>query len=311
MGHADRHGASVILCYFFSYLLFSLLTKIQGAQHGPAGVLLASAIGNALAWGVALALTGWWRLLRRGVSHGALVAGASSLLIVASSVVVYGEPRLSIVLPLLLMKGGVVLVGRGADFLRGRAVDARTRAVMLLTCAAVVAGVAPRLRLDGTAVALACAALYLAGYAVKLPALDAGKCDPLPFLVAETTVTTLLLLACCLPLAADASARAAVTPLAVLAGMASCGCGAFGGLILLRPAPHSLLVPLSRCTSLLAGLCAAWLYVRISTGSWRFDPWELAGASLMACALWVGSKRPSNPSREAQEAASAVAGRVG
>ena len=67
-----------------------------------------------------------------------------------------------------------------------------------------------------------------------------------------------------------------------VAGLASQGCGYFGGMLLMRQAPHSLCVPLNRAASVLAGLLAS-----CALGRWP-SRWEIFGALVMTIALAVG-----------------------
>jgi len=277
----------VVAVYGLSYIPFSALSKLSGATYGPAGILTASVCASAVMWLIMLSIGGWWSDLRRGLNLQSFLSGFASVGILFASIFVYGEPRLSIILPLLLMKGGVLLMSPAIDRLRNRDVDLRSGTVVVLAALAILVGFAPKMGGEASAVAVTCAALYLLGYGLKLPTTDAGKADPWPFLVAEMSVTALLSVALTLPVlfVLPESLRAMSDPLPLLSGAFSTLCGFFGGLILLHRGGHTLLVSLSRCASVIAGITATVLLGK-GVGSA-----EMAGAGLMCLALWIGVRK--------------------
>lgn len=287
--------ARVLLAYAVCYAVFSGLSKVGGGRHGPGAVLVGSVLAGAALWAVLVAVVpGWRAALARGLSPASILSGGASVGIMGASVLVYGEPRTSILLPLLLMKGGAVLLGVGVDRARRRPIDPRSACVATLATLAVVVAYGAKLRADSTAFAVACAAVYLLGYALKLPANDLGKGDPVPFLVAEITVTEVT--ASALVLAAlpwvPGAVEAVRDPVVLAGGVASVGCGALGGLVILSPGGHTLLVSLSRCVTVLAGAAAT-----VALGR-PIAPAEAVGAAIMCVALAIGGRvRPRAAAR--------------
>lgn len=272
--------APLILLYFVSYTAFAALTK---RLSDPISIMPTSIAAGAAAWAVYLTISGNWR--RHRFDGPALAAGVGGAAILTASTVAYSLRGVSIILPLLLMKGGVLLLAPMIDRAGGAQVSRRSMAVLALASCGVAAAAAPKLKLDGTAAALACAMAYLTGYALKLRAIGQRRGD-WSFFLAETTITLALALVGSLVACALAGRVPSSAPLAALAGIASQACGVFGGLILLAPGRgHAALVPLNRCSSTLAGV-AATLLIGGSIG-----PWEAAGAACMLAALWVGAGR--------------------
>lgn len=220
-----------------------------------------------------------------------LVAAVASAAILISSTLAYSTPQVSLLLPLLLMKGGVNLWGPVVSWLRGDGVTTRARLVLGLALAAVVAVLWNKLSLTASfavGITVAYAAVYVAAYFPKLEVLSRYRSDG-DFLVAEMTTTLII----ALPLAVvvgwahtwqqshlagaaghvDVATLLRTLPHAVIASTASLGAllckplvwvmavasegaGLFGGLVFLAPVASTLSVPLNRCTSLLGGFVA-------------------------------------------------------
>jgi hypothetical protein len=279
----------LLALYALCYAPFSAMTKVVGQ---PIGALPASLLGSCLAWGIYLVLCGDAGRRPRFDAQ-AIAAGVGGAAILCASTVAYGLGG-SLVLPLLLMKGGAVLLGVGVDRARRRPIDPRSACVATLAILAVVVAYGAKLRADSTAFAVACAAVYLLGYGFKLPANDLGKGDPVPFLVAEITVTEVT--ASALVLAAlpwvPGAVEAVRDPVVLAGGVASVGCGALGGLVILSPGGHTLLVSLSRCVTVLAGAAAT-----VALGR-PIAPAEAVGAAIMCVALAIGGRvRPRAAAR--------------
>ena len=272
------------LLYVASYTAFAALTKLAGGVGRPLAILPVALAAGTLGWAMLL----WWMTRTRRwqvapVDGTVFSAGLASVLILISSTLAYSLPKTSILLPLLLMKGGVLTIAPVIDLARGRQVTMQAAQAWLLAMVGFLVGVGEL----GTASvgALCCAVTYLIGYALKLWAIDGRKGDQ-SFLLAEMSVTTTAALfvsiALALATSADTSAAAA-SPLPYLAGIASQGCGLFGGMLLMRRAPHSVCVALNRSASVLAGTLASYLLGRPPT------PRELAGALLLYLSVAVAS----------------------
>lgn len=281
-----------VLMYLGAYALFSGLSKLAGGIAGALTVLPITLTGAALFWALILA---WMVRIRRWqpapLDRIVLLAGLASLLILLPSVAIYTLPGPSIIVPILLMKGGSMHGARLIDALRGRKVNTQGHLVLLLGSAGVLIGVLPRLG-DGTLSwgALGLAGAYVLGYCLKLWALD-GRKGQHGFLLTEMSITTLGAVPiswALLSLSPDAIRLPLVSesPWPWLAGLASQGCGYFGGLLLLRRNAHTICVALSRCASVIAGLLASYVLGLQVSG------WELSGATILLGALVIGSLQP-------------------
>ena len=278
---------ALIALYGACYVPFAALSKIAGGRHGPSGILLGSVLSSAIVWAIVCTTLGWWGRVKRGLTGASLLAGLASVAILVASVVMYGEPRLSVVLPALLTKGGVLLLSPAIDRWKRRPVRPAHVATLALAALAVVVGFAPHMGAESSAVALVCAAVYLLGYGLKLPAMESGKRERgLDFLCAEMTVTSLTAVALCLPLLRISGHAAAglADPVVLLSGVVSCGCGFFGGLMLLYRDTCTRLVPVSKAVGLIAGVIAS-----VCLGKIPGVP-EIAGVALMTGALWLGTR---------------------
>lgn len=229
----------------------------------------------------------WPMLFRRDV----VVAGAASAAILVSSTLAYSRPEVSLLLPLLLMKGGVNLWGPVVSWLRGDGVTARARAVLVLALAAVVAVLWNKLSLTasfavGITVAYAC--VYVVAYFPKLEVISRYRGD-VDFLIAELTTTLIIALPVAIVVSwvrawQQSHLEGAVEPASIAAvllslhhvvaastasigallckpmfwvmALASEGAGLFGGLVFFARVSSTLSVPLNRCTSLLGGFVA-------------------------------------------------------
>ena len=298
--------------YLLSYVVFSYATKQLGKEVGATALLLASVVACAGVWfGLLLAQHGLAALGRRVVFVGKVV-GASWLArvlprlserdvivvalasagILLSSTLAYSRPDVSLLLPLVLMKGGVILWGPVVSFVRGEEGALSRRAVGVLGLTVAALGVILWPKVDGRAavgvgVAAACAAAYVVLYYPKIATMRRHLRDA-AFLPTEMTLTVLVALP--VALVADVLGRthealgglqglAGAYPLArVLGGaflaswtqleallrdprlltqaLGSEGAALFGGLLFMAPAAASVCVPLNRCASLLGGSIA-------------------------------------------------------
>lgn len=312
----------LILFYGVCYALMSGLLK---HLHDPMGVLPVSVYVSTLAWFAYLIASGSWRLMRfRDPLVWVCAAGAAAILI--SSNVVYSLPTVSILFPLLLMKGGGLPMAPLIDW---RWPDARTWLVLALAAAGLFAGSWQSFRTARAAsmAALACVAWYLGGYALKLTAVGRRRGD-WGFFLSETTATLALsvVCVCALRFLAPDQWRPSRSWLAIVAGLASQGCGV-GSLILMRGGSaedkargldsHARLMPLHRSVAVIAGLVATATLALAARGSaavWAFRlDGEVVGAALMIAALAVGLRRPAStmpscaPSTEKTAPASSLA----
>lgn len=316
------------LLYLVSYFVFSFSTKYLAAATHASVLVLASTLGcitvcaaallcEALVARVRHVPSALSRLLPRLRDPDVVVAAAGSAVVLLASTVAYGTRDVSLLLPLLLMKGGVLLWGPVVDWLRGEASATRSKLVLVLAVLAVVLVLWQKFTLAsvGVGVALICALVYVAAYFPKIAVMARHRGD-YDFLLAEMTLT----LAIALPGAAtialvhavagvehaslavalsaalhalqhDLGALLCMPALYVLA-LGSEGAGLFGGILFLAPIGATLSVPLNRCTSLIAGFAATvtlWLLGGKSMAAYlSHNSYELCGVMAMLAALGVG-----------------------
>lgn len=279
------------LLYIACYAVYAYTTKRAGSGGAPfmvAAICCGVGLVGWLAVVLAQVRRGTWAPLR--VTRATLAAGLCSVLILVSSTASYAIPAVSLVLPLLLNKGGVLAMAPLLDRRRGAVVTPRAWCVLGLAVCGMACGIVPGLLTARapTLLALALSAAYLLGYVGKLSVIGGQKGNA-PFLREEMSVTTVAALPVALLLGVLLSPAPAIALAASLsngwvyvAGLASQGCGYFGGMLLMRQAPHSLCVPLNRAASVLAGLLAS-----CALGRWP-SRWEIFGATVMTIALAVG-----------------------
>ena len=279
------------LLYICCYAVYAYTTKRAGAGGAPFMVAAVACGAGLVGWLLVLLVqlrTGRWAPLR--VSRASLTAGLCSVLILVSSTASYALVGVSLVLPLLLNKGGVFLMAVPLDRRHGVRITRRAWLTLTLAVTGMLCGLVPGLLTARapTLLALALSAVYLLGYVGKLSIIGGQKGNE-SFLREEMSVTTVaalpvaLLLGCLFsPVPAQALTASLSNWWVYAAGLASQGCGYYGGMLLMRQAPHSLCVPLNRASSVLAGLLASCALGRPPSA------WEIAGAVVMALALAVG-----------------------
>lgn len=281
------------LGYFAFYAPYSALIKllttgrIAGVPAGLSGLELlpATIVGTLVAVAAFLTLADWWRYASRP-SATIVASGLGTAAIIATTTIAYSFAGVSIVLALLLMRGGVLALAPAVDTLLGRHVRWFSWAALVLSIGAVAIALAANgsTRVGG-AVALNLAA-YLAGYVVRLPSMTkvAKVAD------AETTrryfVTELLV--AMTALAVFALWRGVkITPAfgpSVAIGIFYAGLYVFGTLIYLDRRENTFCIPLNRGASLLAGIVASYVLAATTTLT-RPPTEELVAASLILAAL--------------------------
>ncbi|MDQ3262181.1 MAG: hypothetical protein M3Y59_00760 [Myxococcota bacterium] len=304
--------------YFAAYVPYSFLTKELTTTHGGglqltgvqllAGSTLAS-VATALAF---LGITGWWREAPRfqvgslRVPYPTLwpaLSGLCSTAIIATTTLSYTFDGASIVLMMLLMRGGVLVIAPVVDFASRRGVQPRSWIALGLTLGGVAVATVGRIDLVLTLAALLDIAVYLAAYFVRLRLMShAGKrvdaAANRRFFVEEQLVSSPALVLLLLSLAwlgdgalsqqlrsGYAQAFSAPNAWLILAvGVASQGTGVFGALVLLDPREHSFCVPVNRGSSILAGVTATALLAMFAGGA-ALSVRELFGASLVMLAM--------------------------
>ncbi len=281
--------------------------KVDGLTLLPVSVL-ASVIGLLLAF----TALGWWRhasrwrvggldLPRPGLWTG--LSGLCTAAVIGTTTLAYTFEGVSILLMMLLMRGGVLVLAPLVDLWSGRRVRWFSGLALLLS----LLSLGVTFRSDAGA-ALSFAAVldvvvYLLAYLGRLRTMsrlakteDSGT--RLRYLVEEQLVASpalllgLALAALLAPGAVGESLRAgfgpflqtSAWPYALGVGFCSYLTGLFGGLILLSPQENSYCVPVNRASSVLAGLLGAMGLALLGWDRWPARG-EWAGAGIMLLAL--------------------------
>lgn len=306
--------------YFAAYVPYAALTKALTKGLGPAagapvdgvGMLPVATGASAVASLAFLFASGWWRAARRagGIPVPGLWTGLSGLAtatILLTTTFAYTIPGASIVLMMVLMRGGVLCIAPVIDFVSGRRVAWYSWAALAMSVTAL--GIVTE-STDSAALpfaALVDVGLYLAGYVARLRTMTrlakASAEDNRRYFVEEQLVASpaallfLALMAAFVPGGLAEGIRAgfspgAIWPWIVLVGLCSQGTGIFGGLILLDPRENSFCVPVNRASSMVAGVVGSFA-LALLFGQGTPPTRELIGAGLMIAAtvvLAVGPK---------------------
>lgn len=323
------------LGYFAVYTLYAGLTKAVTSARwesgaGLSGFELLPAVILATVVTLALILTAlrWWRFATTRVvagiplpwpRPGLVVSGLGTSVLIAATTLAFSFRGVSVVLALLMLRGGVLILAPLVDLALGRGVRWFCWAALGLSLSALALALSQVRDYHLDAVALGTVAWYLCGYSLRLPMMTrlAKTADPevaRRYFVDEAVVAMLALplIPPCLALAgsnaiANASWRglttfwhsAALAPALAIGALYAC-LFVFGTLIYLDRRENTFCVPLNRGASLFAGLVATLAFGTTAV------PWaQLVGAGLMGGALLLLS-----PAHHALEVALHIRNRV-
>jgi len=280
------------LGYFVFYAPYSALTKaltsglLPGVPAGLSGfeLLPTTIAGTLIAVAIAFVLFGAWRDLR-GITPPVVLSGFGTAVIIGTTTLAYTFRGISIVLALLLMRGGVLIIAPFVDRAFGRRVRWFSWTALLCSFAALAVSLAAVNDYVLTTAAAINLALYLSGYLLRLPCMTkSAKIDHFAhtrrYFVQELVVACGFLLAIPAVLAAIGAGPvmialrrgfttfwrdhpAAIVP-ALLIGVLYAGLYLFGTLIYLDRRENTFCIPLNRCASLLAGIAAAYTLTAIA-----------------------------------------------
>jgi hypothetical protein len=317
---------SFVLGYFLAYLPYSMLAKgiskglFSADGRGVDGPVLLP-ISMTFSVGVLFAfwwLSGWWRdaararpwpvgrLLLPRPRAGTWLAGLCVAGISASTTLAFTFNGVSIVLAMLLMRGGVLVMAPLVDGLLGREVRPTAWLGFGLTLAAMLLSLAGS---SGHHVPWACGlvlGIYLACYFVRFwlmtrLAKTPDRLDNQRFLVEEQMVGNGLLVVWLVAAAAiggdgmggqlrrgfgDLWGDPGLVWALLLMGLFSAGTGMFGSLIFLDHRENTFCIPLNRASSLLAGMGAS-LLMQVIFGTAAPRSAEILGALLVGVAMLV------------------------
>jgi drug/metabolite transporter (DMT)-like permease len=306
--------------YFACYVPYSALTKalsdglLPGLARVPGfAILPVSSLASMLAMVTFITAMGWWKYAGRarvaGVSFPwpswwTFFSGLGTATVIVTTTLAYTFSGVSIVLMMLLLRGGVLVMAPLVDALARRRVRWFSWLALGLSLAALVVTFVAR---AGFAITLGAAldvTFYLLAYFVRLRFMSRhAKSDDANatrrYFVEEqmigtpAVVLTLGVLALVGPAKLSGplvygftSLPPATLVLVALVGLLSQGTGVFGGLVLLDKRENSFSVPVNRASSLLAGTAAS-LLLAMAFGA-RAPSWdEFVGAGLLVVAVLV------------------------
>ncbi len=285
------------LGYFVFYLPYSALIKIittgplPGTRASITGfeLLPATVIATAITMPLIITLMGWWKYAgRRQVfgfsipfpSRWTFLSGLATAIIIGTTTLAYTFRGVSIVLALLLLRGGVLIIAPVVDAMFKRKVRWFSWTALALSFVALVLALADVTNYTMTVIAALNVMAYLGGYALRIPlmtklAKSADENTARRYIVEEQLVAMPILVAVPAIFAIIGSgdimielrsgfttffASIAIGP-ALLIGCFYACLYMFGTLIYLDRRENTFCVPLNRCSSLLSGLAASYALV--------------------------------------------------
>lgn len=287
---------------------------IPGIGGAIPGLLLLPATTIASLFGMIafLGLSGWWRhagnrlpgpLPLPAPSRWTALSGLCTAAIIATTTLAYTFEGVSIVMMMLLMRGGVLVIAPIVDRISGRSVRRESWIALVLSLSALLVGLADGDNYVITAAAGLVVAIYLLAYFGRLrlmssKAKSSDRQTTLRYFVEEQLVATPAVVAVLFGWAAiDGGANGALLragfssfwlspalPVALLIGLLSQGTGIFGGLVLLDPRENTFSVPVNRSSSVLAGVSATLLLALVAGGRWPSHS-EAIGVGLILLAI--------------------------
>lgn len=302
------------LGYFLCYAPYSALTKVVSKHTAGVELLPITTLASLAAMIVFLGATGWWRHAGRRTLLGVRVpvpgvwtglSGLATAAIIATTTLAYTFDGVSIVLMMLLMRGGVLVLAPIVDAASKRTVRPSAWIALALSLGALLVAVG-----GGSSHALTIAAaldvtVYLAGYFVRLRfmtrlAKSDDRTASIRYFVEEQMVATPAIVAFLVVLAlvghgetmlavrrgfTEVWTSDALAP-GIVIGLLSQGTGVFGALVLLDGRENAFCVPVNRGSSVLAGVVATVTLAALGMGHGAPRS-ELAGAVLVLGAIAV------------------------
>ena len=283
------------LGYFAFYAPYTLLLKVLTTQiwpgvDGPTSgfrILPAVAIATAVVLLAIITFKGWWKYVSHREFLGRslpippatlVLSGFGTAVIIGTTTLAFTFSGVSILLALLLMRGGVLIIAPSVDLLFRRRVRWFSWVALGITLPAITIAVFDVNNYRLTSIALLTIGAYLCGYLLRLPCLTrlAKQQDDkitLRYFVEESMVAVSLLVAIPAVFALVGQGEimmelrrgfvemfaSSVTLPAMLIGALYAGLYCFGTLIYLDCRENTFCIPLNRASSLLAGLLATLL----------------------------------------------------
>lgn len=315
------HGRFVLwlaLGYFGSYTLYSLTVKSLSLAAlpqyaGAAGWSLLPGVAVGAGVVVSIASLMLWRLApspggdtddpvaSRITGLNVFVAGMGTMLIVATTTLAYSFAGVSILLALVLMRGGVLMLSPLLDTVFGFRISLNSFLALLLSLGAVLVAIHGTSLATLNAAVLTNLCLYLLGYTLRLPVMNKiakrrSFSGAVRYFIAEQAVCyPALLIALLLVAVSNAgeigpAVRDGFLGIWASDGLTSVMIGGlygllfvFGTLIYLDPRENTFCIPLNRSASVLAGIIASFIIANREQNA--VMPHELVGGCLVLVAM--------------------------
>ncbi|UUU29952.1 hypothetical protein JIX56_08670 [Streptomyces sp. CA-210063] len=283
--------AWLALGYFLAYIPYAMLVKAMATGVSPlAGspvdglvLLPAAALGQLAVMPLFLAASGWWRYGRqheipgvgrvRGPGRETLLAGFFTALVIGTTTLNFTFAGVSILLVLLLMRGGVLIISPLVDSARKRKVSGSAWAALAFSLLAVSVALGDVDSYHLTLATVLSVLTYLVGYVGRFEIMSrvaktGVKETDRRYFVEEHAAAPLFLvgISAAAALAGQPELRSGFTTfLGTPAAWGAFGIGVayevlfvFGTLIYLDRRVYTWCVPANRCASLLSGLVASY-----------------------------------------------------
>lgn len=321
-----EHGLGIwalTLGYFLSYIPYSGLSKavtaglLRGGHPIPAAEVLASStISTAASILLFITVMGWWRYGRKRRVFGlnvlfprrqTIISGIGFAAIIITTTLAYSFSGVSIILALVLMRGGVLTISPVIDRIFDRRVRWFSWAGLILSLLALIISFCDIHSYQLSLAALLNLAAYLTGYSLRLPCMtQIAKTGPrevaFDYFVEEQAVAMPVLVLVPATLAVIGRSDVAdqlrfgfahlfsnsFAQFGWAIGFFYAVLGVFLSFIYLDRRENTFCMPLFSCSSLLSGIVASYLLVWWARGL-RPNEVQLSAASLIIVALLVMS----------------------
>ncbi|MBS1151520.1 MAG: putative rane protein [Myxococcaceae bacterium] len=305
--------------YFAAYAPYSALTKALsdgalGEKLSGNAILPVSTFTSLVGMIAFMLISGWWRLASTTEVFGlkvptptrwTLLSGICTAAIITTTTLAYTFSGVSIVLMMLLMRGGVLIIAPIVDAISGRKVQWHNWVALGLTFASLLVAASNWDNLALTITAFVDVVAYVASYFVRLRFMSRLAKSDSPdatkkYFVEEQMVATPVAFGAMGVLALIGQGRVmeeirtgfthvpftSAVWIVVLIGLFSQGTGVFGALVLLDKRSNSFTVPVNRASSVLAGVLAT-LILTLWLSRPPIASRELLGAALVTLAIAV------------------------
>jgi hypothetical protein len=284
----------LVLGYFTFYLPYSALIKIITTRQWPGlkgpisgfELLPSTVVATAVAASLLITLMGWWKYAGRRDCFGlsipfpsrwTFLSGLGLAVIIGTTTLAYTFNGVSILLTLLLLRGGVLIIAPIVDVVFHRRVRWFSWTALTLSLAALAVALADVGSYQLPVLAALNVVAYLTGYLLRLPCMTrAAKSEEekaaYRYFVEEQMVAmpTLVAVPAIFAMIGQGDiamalrrgfttfvASDAIGPALLVGVLYACLC-VFGSLIYLDRRENTFCIPLNRCSSMVSGLGASY-----------------------------------------------------